>query len=198
MWCVKHSCGVQENSSLESGGEGHAPEALQWQQVSGSHSRSLLWAGVTAADQSPTLPTHMAVEEKSVKKHLKSMKKELESSAAHEDAIDVAEKKLQTYITDELNTLSNDVHKVNIQDTDNIDNVEPTVGAPGPPGYHGTNGRNGMMGLHGPTGVQGRPGPRGGAGKMGPPGVVGDQGPIGHEGPGGFAGTCSGLAVCAC
>lgn len=146
----------------------------------------------------PTLPTHMAVEEKSVKKHLKSMKKELESSAAHEDAIDVAEKKLQTYITDELNTLSNDVHKVNIQDTDNIDNVEPTVGAPGPPGYHGTNGRNGMMGLHGPTGVQGRPGPRGGAGKMGPPGVVGDQGPIGHEGPGGFAGTCSGLAVCAC
>ena len=45
----------------------------------------------------------MAVEEKSVKKHLKSMKKELESSAAHEDAIDVAEKKLQTYITDELN-----------------------------------------------------------------------------------------------
>ena len=80
---------MQENSSLESGGGGHAREALQWQQVSGS-SRSLLWAGVTAADQSPTLPAHVAVEEKSLKKHLKRMNQELESSAAHEDAIGVA------------------------------------------------------------------------------------------------------------
>jgi len=186
---IKRCRGVQENASLslESGGDGHMPKAFQWQHVSGP-ARSLLWAGVTDSDQSPTLPTHMALEEENLRAHLKSLDTVLTSSSAKEDAIDLAEHKLQDYITDQLETLSKDVHKVNIQETDSIDNVEPTVGAPGPPGYHGSNGREGLTGLNGPTGSKGRPGPQGGAGKMGKSGVLGDQGPIGPEGQAGFAG----------
>ena len=172
-------------------------KAFQWQHVSGP-ARSLLWAGVTDSDQSPTLPTHMALEEEKLKAHLKSLGTVLTSSSAKEDAIDLAENKLQDYITDQLETLSKDVHKVNIQETDSIDNVEPTVGAPGPPGYHGSNGREGLTGLTGPTGSKGRPGPQGGAGKMGKPGVLGDQGPIGPEGQAGFAGPFPQVTICAC
>lgn len=191
--------GVQENSSisLESTGNGQTPKAFQWQHVSGS-SRSLLWAGVTDADQSPTLPTHMALQEQHLKARLKSMNIVLESSSAKEDAVDLAEHKLQDYITAQLETLSNDVHKVNVQETDSIANVEPTVGAPGPPGYHGSNGREGLTGLTGPTGMQGRPGPQGGAGKMGAAGVLGNQGPVGPRGQAGFSGPFPQIKICAC
>ena len=80
------------------------PKAFQWQHVSGP-ARSLLWAGVTDLDQSPTLPTHMALEEENLRAHLKSLDTVLTSSSAKEDAIDLAEHKLQDYITDQLETL---------------------------------------------------------------------------------------------
>ena len=69
---MKRCRGVQENSSLslESGGDEHMPKAFQWQHVSGP-ARSLLWAGITDADQSPTLPTHMALQEEKLKARLK-------------------------------------------------------------------------------------------------------------------------------
>ena len=180
-------CCVQENSSLslESGGDGHMPKAFQWHHVIGP--ARLLWAGITDADQSPTLPTHMALQEDKLKARLKSMDTVLTSSSAEEDAIDLAEHKLQDYITDQLETLSQDVHKVNIQETDSMDNVDPTFGAPGPPGYHCSNSHEGLTGLTGTIG-KGRPGPQGVAGKMGKPGVLGDQGPIGPEGQARFAG----------
>jgi hypothetical protein len=66
MWCAGKLIFV---SGLESGGDGHTPKAFQWQHVSGS-SRSLLWAGVADADQSPTLPTHTALQEGNLKARL--------------------------------------------------------------------------------------------------------------------------------
>jgi hypothetical protein len=179
----------QDNSSLETNGDG---QLLKTALVDGGGtSRSLLWAGVTDADQSPTLPASFAVEERKMKTHLKHLYTTLQVGANHETAIEVAEKKLATYITDEVTDVATDVNKLNIKDTDSIGNVEPTHGAPGPPGYHGTNGHHGLIGLTGPTGSKGRTGPRGGAGHRGVVGVSGDQGPIGHEGPGGFSGMLS-------
>jgi hypothetical protein len=195
LW-VQQSTLVVSNSKINNNfaatgnaGGVYEPEAFQWQHVSGP-ARLLLWAGITDADQSPTLPTHMPPQEEKLKPRLKSMDTGLTSISAKEDAIHFAENKFQVYITDQLETLSQDVHKVNIQETHSIDNVEPTVGAPGPPGYHGSNGhcREGLTGLTGTTRRKGGPGPQGVAGKMGKPGVKGDQGPIGPEGQAGFAG----------
>jgi hypothetical protein len=176
----------QENVSLD-GGEAQRGGIAELQHVSGS-SRSLLWAGITDADQSPTIPGPYLVEERKLKHRLTKMDETLKTSADHEAKIDLAEKKLQDSINGEVEALSNDVHKMNIKYTDEIENVEPVVGVPGPPGYHGTNGLDGKVGPTGPTGLQGPPGPKGGAGVMGPPGVMGKQGPEGPEGPGGFSG----------
>lgn len=154
-----------------------------------------MWAGITDADQSPTIPGPYLIEERKLKHRLENMDKTLQTSADHEANIDLAEKKLQDSITSDVEALSNDVHKMNIRYTDEISDVVPTVGAPGPPGYHGTNGLNGKVGLTGPTGLQGRPGPRGGAGEVGAPGVMGKQGAEGHEGPGGFSGIHVPLSI---
>ena len=181
--------GAQVNSTLEAGG-GNVTEVVQLHHGVGSF-RSLLWAGVTAADQSPTLPTPVALEEKKLSTHLKKLDATLQEGADHEAKIELSEKKLKSFIESEVEGVSKEVQKMNIKDTDSISNVEPVPGAPGPPGYHGTNGHNGKVGLSGPTGSEGRAGPRGGAGKMGVPGEGGERGPIGHEGAGGFSGSPS-------
>ena len=180
---------AKDNSSLEADGDETAQIVQLQYGRSSVPSRSLLFAaGVTDADQSPSLPKPMVKAERQLTKHLKKLDTSLQEQADHESAIDLAEKKLQESITDDITSVAAEVQQMNKRDTDGIDNVEPIVGAPGPPGLHGSNGRDGKVGLTGPTGMQGRPGPRGAAGDRGLPGKDGPQGPVGSLGVAGVTG----------
>ena len=186
---LQYFASAKDNSSLEADGDETAQLVQLQYGRSSVPSRSLLFAaGVTDADQSPSLPKPMVKAERQLTKHLKTLDTSLQEQADHESAIDLAEKKLQESITDDITSVAAEVQQMNKRDTDGIDNVEPIVGAPGPPGLHGSNGRDGKVGLTGPTGMQGRPGPRGAAGDRGLPGKDGPQGPVGSLGVAGVTG----------
>ena len=98
---------AKDNSSLEADGDETAQIVQLQYGRSSVPSRSLLFAaGVTDADQSPSLPKPMVKAERQLTKHLKKLDTSLQEQADHESAIDLAEKKLQESITDDITSVA--------------------------------------------------------------------------------------------
>ena len=149
-------------------------------------------SGITAADQSPTIPTKYLEEEKDLTREIKGADEHMEHSNQEETRIENAESKLSNFIQEEMSAIESDVKSLNLKDTDEIESIVPIVGAPGPPGMNGANGHDGDEGLVGPQGAKGRQGPQGPAGQIGSTGPQGEVGSIGKAGPDGLQGiVCS-------
>uniref|UniRef100_A0A7S0EW19 SRCR domain-containing protein n=1 Tax=Hanusia phi TaxID=3032 RepID=A0A7S0EW19_9CRYP len=167
----------------------YAPTNVRLMRGGGMVQLPPLPAGVTTADQSPTVPLAFMAEEKELDEDLSRVEADDQRLLQRENVIDSADKAVETYVNEEEESISRDVKKVNEEDTDEINAVIPQRGEPGPPGLRGMDGVDGVAGLTGPIGPQGASGPRGPPGPMGPPGYEGERGDRGAEGPQGKTGT---------